>query len=236
MKVDHKTRANRPLGRPRRLTLPQIVQVAKEIGLENLTMTAVAKRLGVNGTVLYGYIATRDDLVRLVAAQLVQEDIQATDTGQPWFAFVAEAAIALHKTLTGPGKLLAHLLTGGLGAEVEIDRTEAWLEKMTASGFTVSEALMVHRQMGEIVIGAAVILLQVRALDQAGHPFEQAALKVLDTRAGQVPLLASEKAIFAARAPVWQRSIVQFLERVAADRGETIDSRLIEDIFAAAGD
>ena len=63
---------------------------------------------------------------------------------------------------------------------------------MTASGFTVAEALMVHRQMGEIVIGAAVILLQVRALEQVGHPFEQAALKVLDPRAGEVPLLARQ--------------------------------------------
>lgn len=231
MTVNHESTKSRRLGRPRRLTLSQIVEVAADIGLDNLTMTAVARRLGVNGTVLYGYIATRDDLVRLAAAHLMQGEVHATDRGQPWPQFVAEAADALHKTLTGPGKLLAHFLTGGIGAEVEVDRTEAWLEKMTACDFTVPEALMIHRQMGEIVIGAAVIQVQVRALEQAGHPFEPAALKVVQIRRDEVPLLASAKAIFAARAPVWQRSVLELIEHVAAAHGETIDRLLIEQVF-----
>lgn len=224
----------RVLGRPRRLTLPQIITAALEIGLENLTMTAVAKRLGVSGTVLYGYISNRDELVRLVASQLVQGDAQAVDRGQPWSVYVAEAAAALHLTLTGPGKLLAHFLTGGLGAEVEIDRTETWLEKMTSAGFAVDEALTIYRRMGEIVIGAAIIMLQTRALDQMGRPFGQTALKALDARGGELPLLASEKARFAARAPVWQQSVVELIERVAVKRGENADMEPVQRVFVHA--
>ena len=210
-------------GRPRRLSLDQVLDAAQALGLEGLTMGAVAKRLGVSVTVLYGYVSGREELVRLAAARATQDHPYPTDSGQHWANYVAQSAVALHAILTGPGQIIVHFLAGGLGAEVEIDQAEAWLEKLTASGFTVGEALIFRRQMGEIVVGGAVTALHLRALELAGRPFEQTATAAIAAREGTVPLLTSELGIFAERLPVWQHSLVALIEAISTKRGETLD-------------
>ena len=58
---------SRTVGRPRRLSTEQVLQAGLDIGLERLTMSAVARHLGVRITVLYGYVSNRDELVRLAS-------------------------------------------------------------------------------------------------------------------------------------------------------------------------
>ena len=60
-------------GRPRRLTTEQVLETAIAIGLEGLTMSAVARRLGVSITVLYGYVSSREELVRLAASYALEQ-------------------------------------------------------------------------------------------------------------------------------------------------------------------
>jgi AcrR family transcriptional regulator len=211
------------LGRPRRLTVEQIVTAAHELGPQGLTMSAVAKRLGVNVTVLYGYVSSRAELIRLLTSDVTRDKAVVKDAGQSWPAYVAESAAALHAIFTGPGQLLQYFLTGGLGPEIEIDRTEAWLEKLTACGFTVEDALNLQRRMGEIVIGGAVTALHLRALEQAGRPFAPGVAAAIAARAGATPLLASAQARFAERAPVWRQNVLEMLEAIAAQRGEDLD-------------
>jgi AcrR family transcriptional regulator len=213
--------ARRPSGRPRRLTLDQVIDAARAVGLENLTLSAVARRLGVSMTVLYGYIANREELVRLAAAQVNRETAAVRDEGQHWSTFIAQVASALYAFLTGPGHL-AHFLAGGLGPEVELDRAEAWLEKMTRSGFDAKAALIIHRQVGEIVVGGAVTALHARAMERAGRPYRQAALNAINTRPETTPLLAAEQQLFATREPVWQRTLMVFIAELAARRGEEL--------------
>jgi AcrR family transcriptional regulator len=51
------------VGRPPSIDRSMIADAAAEIGLENLTMKAVAERLGVSVTGLYHHVAGRDDLM-----------------------------------------------------------------------------------------------------------------------------------------------------------------------------
>jgi AcrR family transcriptional regulator len=220
------------LGRPRRLSVEQILDAARELGPHDLTMSAVAKRLGVNVTVLYGYVSSRAELVRLLTSDVTRDQAVVTDQGQDWSIYVAQSAAALYTIFTGPGQLLQYFLTGGLGPEIEIDRTEAWLEKLTASGFTVEEALDAQRRMGEIVIGGAVTALHARALEQAGRSFAEGVEAAMAARAGAAPLLASAQGQFAERAPVWRQSVLDMLESLARRRGEDLALPALQAVLA----
>ena len=90
-------------GRPRRLTTEQVLETAIAIGLEGLTMSAVARRLGVSITVLYGYVSSREELVRLAASYALEQHQYPEDDGQHWSVYVAQYAVVLEGLLTGPG-------------------------------------------------------------------------------------------------------------------------------------
>ncbi len=59
-------------GRPPRISRDDIVDAACELGIENLTMAAVAERLGVTHQSLYGWVQDRDELIDLVSDRLIR--------------------------------------------------------------------------------------------------------------------------------------------------------------------
>ena len=59
-------------GRPPRISRDHIVDAACELGIENLTMAAVAERLGVTHQSLYGWVQDRDELIDLVSDRLIR--------------------------------------------------------------------------------------------------------------------------------------------------------------------
>lgn len=59
-------------GRPPRISRDHIVDAACELGIQNLTMAAVADRLGVTHQSLYGWVQDRDDLIDLVSDRLIR--------------------------------------------------------------------------------------------------------------------------------------------------------------------
>lgn len=99
-------------GRPRRLTTEQLLETAIAIGLEGLTMSAVARRLGVSITVLYGYVSSREELVRLAASYALEQHQYPEDDGQHWSVYVAQYAVVLEGLLTGPGQLIGQFFGG----------------------------------------------------------------------------------------------------------------------------
>lgn len=231
---DETLKAKAP-GRPRRLTTEQVLQTALAIGLEGLTMSAVARRLGVSITVLYGYVSGREQLVRLAASYASERHDYPEDDGQHWSLYVAQHAVALFTSLTGPGQLIGQLVAGGLGPEVEIDRAELWLTTLVNRGFTADEALMMMRQMGEIVIGGAVTVLHKRTFSAGGVSFRDAAQGLIDTRKpDHIPHLRTVKTSFAERDHVWPRTLVQFLKLSALKRKESIDAAMLLDFLETA--
>lgn len=107
---------------------------------------------------------------------------------------------------------------------MEIDRAAAWLEALTGKGFAADEALLLMRQMGEIVVGGAVTALHKRALEAAGVSSEEAVYSAMAARdPAQLPILLLEKANFARRDPVWPKTLLRLLEAEAGRRNEDLD-------------
>ncbi|EZP74390.1 Regulatory protein TetR [Sphingomonas paucimobilis] len=188
MKVDTPRAPQR--GRPRRLELEQVLKAALAVGLQQLTMSAVAERLGVAKAVLYGYVANREELVRLAAAFASRHHDFPSDEGQPWSTWVLEYARALFETMTMEGELLETWLNGGQSPFVEVDAGELWLSVLTRRGFSGDEALQLRRAVSHIVIGAAAAAKRDRNLRAEGRPRAAGVKKALLSRTPEeAPLL-----------------------------------------------
>ena len=214
----------RPVGRPRRLSLEDVLDAGVSIGLENLTMAAVAERLGVRVTVLYNYVANRDELVRLASARVAHRHPFPIDRGQSWAVYVCEHALALFELLTGPGDILTSFMAGGQGPEVEIDRAELCVGVLRDRGIHPRDGLLLQRKLNEIVIGGAVNALHIRALETKGADYPALARMAVKARSdNEIPLLKQVAAVFAEKPLLWKQNLVCLLHAAAAARGEQLD-------------
>ena len=185
-------------GRPRKLELDQVVDAALAVGLQHLTMASVAERLGVAKAVLYGYVASREELVRIATAQAARRLSYPEDKGQPWSTWILEDARALYEVMTMDGQLLETWLDGGQSPHVEVDAGESWLQAMTSRGFSAEEALQLRRTVAHMVIGAAAASKRERALHAHGRPRGTAMKQAVANRSPEdIPLLRQFLDIFA---------------------------------------
>lgn len=185
-------------GRPRRLELDQVLEAALAVGLQQLTMATVADRLGVAKAVLYGYVANREELVRLAAAFAARHHDFPEDHGQSWTIWTLEYARALFETMTMEGELLETWLNGGQSPVVEVDAAEMWLAAMTKRGFSGEEALQLRRAVSHVVIGAAASAKRDRRLRTEGRPRGVSMERALLSRTPEeTPLLRQFLHVFA---------------------------------------
>lgn len=131
------------VGRPRRLSTPEIVttaiELADEQGLEELSMPKLATRLGVGTMTLYGYVQNKEDLLDRIAEQIFQGlDISSRDDWRQglfeFFSSFREATLA-HPTLA---RLLA---TGRITIPAVFDILEASFQQMIDDGTSIEDAV-----------------------------------------------------------------------------------------------
>ena len=71
---------SRPAGRPRATNLESIVDAGARLGLNNITLSAVARELEVSVATRYHYVTDRDDLLSRVAGRIIADFDVALDT------------------------------------------------------------------------------------------------------------------------------------------------------------
>ncbi len=173
---------SRARGRPRRLELDKIIDAALQIGLNKLTMASVAERLGVGKAVLYGYVANRDELVRIAASRAASRYSFPQDETGHWAIWTLRYCQALFDVLSQNGDMLELWLTGQQSMAVEIDATEMWLRVLTRAGFDPLVALNARRGASHLVIGAAGAAKRSRAQREIGRSRVQAMPKIIASR------------------------------------------------------
>jgi AcrR family transcriptional regulator len=65
--------ASRQGGRPPLIAVDDVVRVGRELGMQRLSINAIAQRLGVSATALYRHVESRWALERLVGESLLAE-------------------------------------------------------------------------------------------------------------------------------------------------------------------
>lgn len=221
-----KSLALRGPGRPRRLTLKAVIEAASELGLEHLSMSAVALRLGVGIATLYTYVKSLEELQRLVAVDRAWRP-HLTDVGQHWSDIVRAHVKALCGMFCSDPQLMIQLIAGGLGPEDEINEIEAFLKLLTARGFSASEAFGLYRSASQIAFGAAAGGARTRNLNARGERRHVVLARALAEREPEdVPYLRSLGSEYTEEDTysVYDDALNALLTQVAASRGEKLPS------------
>jgi AcrR family transcriptional regulator len=149
------TTGRRAAGRPATIGRGQIAAAALA-EVDGLTLSAVARRLGVAKSALYHHVTGRDELVFLAAGAAL-ETYRRPDPGLPWREFVARFAGAVHECLLAHPGLETTLLELHV-APPAMARELAWAVQVCASAG-------VARERAEV----GVPMLTTVAVDDARH-------------------------------------------------------------------
>lgn len=144
----------RPVGRPPRLSRDQIVAAALDIGIENLTMAAVADRLATSHQALYRWVRDRDELVALVADAYVQRlDVEPVP-GEDWRRWLRRFADSLRRVVLDnlPG-FAAEGLTTFRTTLPFLRLNQTALQVLTDAGFTPARAQRIYQTTGTALLG-----------------------------------------------------------------------------------
>jgi TetR/AcrR family tetracycline transcriptional repressor len=144
-------------GRPARISREQIVRAARDAG-DQPRMTDVARALDVAPGALYHHVRDRDELLELVAAQVLEEtafDDWAPADGAPWQQFVRAYGLAFRAAiLANPGALRYVRLTTTATAG-RLEQVDRLVGTLRAAGFSLQDVSHTVQLVNLLVCGEA---------------------------------------------------------------------------------
>ncbi|MBX8685840.1 TetR family transcriptional regulator [Mycobacterium sp. 20091114027_K0903767] len=148
-------RVTRVGGRPPLIAVSDIVTAGRELGMRNLSVNAVAARLGVSATALYRHISGRWELERLVGESLLAELEFVDDPARSVEEHLLAFGVNLHRfTLSNPG-LATYMQVlfprGEAGARLLADEIAA----LGRRGYAAEAAALLSSSVAVLAIGLA---------------------------------------------------------------------------------
>lgn len=159
--------ANAEPDRPRRgrralLTRAQVARAAFDLvdaeGGAALTMNRLAQELGVGAMTLYGYAASKDEIVNMLP-DLLFEDLPAIDAGLPWADALEQLHVALFQRLVGHGEVTLLIANSPAFGRARAGILEAVLGCLADAGFSPTDAFELQRTLGTYTSGFAQLAL-----------------------------------------------------------------------------
>ena len=144
------------MGRPPRISRALIAEVSAEIGLEGLTLRAVAERLDVSVAALYHHVQGKDDLIKLAAEYSADRIPLPIDTGQHWAVWLLEWAQFNWGAFVSEPALLSRYMEGAIPAEAIAGNVERAISGLTRQGFGPAEAQDAYVLVTACAVGTAV--------------------------------------------------------------------------------
>lgn len=145
----------RTAGRAQRITQDDIVRVGRELGMRELSVKAVAARLGVSATALYRHVENRWHLERLVGESILAELELRDDPAHDPMRHLLSFALQLRAFLLRHPGLAVYVQTlfprGESGRRLLAAETAA----MERRGYAVDAAIAVCGAVAELAIGYA---------------------------------------------------------------------------------
>jgi TetR/AcrR family tetracycline transcriptional repressor len=153
--------AARKRGRPARINRQMIVEAARSLDREGLTLQALADRLGVDRKAISYHVAGRQELIDLVATQTIGEELGGLELPEDWRAAIHIWAAATRRAMLREGSMalvIDHL--PGAGILTSID---ALLQRLLDAGFDeITAGRAVYCLTGIVFAGARDTLLVER--------------------------------------------------------------------------
>jgi AcrR family transcriptional regulator len=153
--------AARRRGRPARINRQMIVDAARSLDRERLTLQAVADRLGVDRKAISYHVAGRQELIDLVAAQTIGEELGGLELPEDWHAAIRTWAAATRRAMLREGSMalvIDHLPGAGILRSID-----ALLQRLLDAGFDeITAGRALYCLTGIVFAGARDTLLVER--------------------------------------------------------------------------
>lgn len=162
-------------GRPARINRQMIVDAARSLDREDLTLQAVADRLGVDRKALSYYVTGRQELVDLVATQTISEELGGLELPEDWSAAIHTWAEATRRVMIREGSMalvIDHLPGGGI-----LTSLDALLQRLLDAGFDAVTAGRALYCLTRIVFAGARDTLLVER--HGAHPTTAEVARIL---------------------------------------------------------
>jgi AcrR family transcriptional regulator len=215
------------VGRPPRVTVAAIIEVAREVGLERVTLKEIADRLGVALATLYRHVKNRDELVRLAAFAAALERRLPDREHADWSELATRYAETLFESFLAEPQMIAELLKGRIGPHVEVDVLEQFLGEIAKHGFSEEDGVRLFHALGTLTIGAAAGAIGWKASRANGAPWTQSMRQTLaDRDADELPRVRRVFPRALDESPhQWRPALDALLAGFAAQRAQTLKRR-----------
>lgn len=165
----------RKRGRPRRIEQGDIVRAALEIGLDRLTMRAVAARLGVGLSSLYYHVDGVEELTKLASSAMMADFDLPPLSPDNWEHAARHAATALRDLFESTPGMLGHGFGDPRWGWVITQLNETACKNFVRAGFDPATAWLAVRSIADFVEAYTV---RKRTHQRVGRTdLEQAALE-----------------------------------------------------------
>jgi AcrR family transcriptional regulator len=156
-----------------------IAEAAHELGLDGLTLRAVADHLGVSIAALYHHVSGKEDLMRLAAEFSASKVPLPEDWGQHWALWLYEWATYNRDAFLAQPQLLTQYLGGSISAEVIAGNVDIILGLLVRQGFTILQANAAYELVTWCALGNAIATIREREAVKAGRSLAAAHKEVL---------------------------------------------------------
>lgn len=149
--------APRRRGRPPRIDRDKIIAAAREIAPDQLTMQAVADRLGVHRNAVHYYVSDREGLLRLLATHAIENGPAdyVVDDAATWQDTLLSFSAWLKENYLAAGELITHFRFETPQDAAGLVPVEHVLTVLTRSGFEPVEAARALVMISTITLGYA---------------------------------------------------------------------------------
>ncbi len=139
------------VGRPARIDRTAIADAVLHLGLDGISMKAVADHLGVSVAGLYHHVAAPED------------------TGQHWDEWLREWARHVYRSFVEEPEILVQFMNGGLRWDVMGDVVDSVIQVLGRAGFDPIDAVAAFDTVAQCAVGAAVQEIRMRAATSDGR-------------------------------------------------------------------
>jgi len=185
----HALGTRRPPGRPASIDHDRIVAAAAQMAPAELSMRALAKRLGVSVQALYTHVSGRDEVLRLLNQQtLATMEVPPLDR-RHWSEWLLDYACASRALLLRCPSLITHIDVSAPGTPASLEHTERVLEILVTAGFSDTEALATWDLLGRFLTGWVTGELAYEAAARTGNPFRRLYEQMATRRPDEMPVM-----------------------------------------------
>lgn len=215
----------RQVGRPRIVTERAIIIAALDIGIQNLTMSGLAERLGMGTSTLYSHFKSREELTEKMKALSVPASAPY-DENMHWSEVLEHCTLRHFMENAVDTSRIQELLRGTFGPRVQLPYTDYVIGELVKRGLEIDDAYDLYRASCLLALGAALGFAHLEAQSDRGEPWDEVGRAHLDElEPHQLPYVrhCAERYLNMSDFYSFHDALWAIIRQVSARRGESVE-------------